>query len=119
LPLTKADRGKAMSMLKREWLPEEWKCVFIFLSSPSRLRRQRLNESLHHRRELQYMLRLGRKAEIQAISSSSSTSQPSPSPSSTASTPSSSRIVEYVKSKIVVALSEKHQEQEGNLDMES
>jgi hypothetical protein len=52
-----------MSMLKREWLPEEWKCVFIFLSSPSRLRRQRLNESLHHRRELQYMLRLGRKAE--------------------------------------------------------
>ncbi|GAA5886178.1 hypothetical protein JCM6882_004290 [Rhodosporidiobolus microsporus] len=82
LSLTKADRTKAAAMLRREWLPDEW------------------------RRELEYMLHLGRKAEIQILSSSSSPSTESQQPSQggTSSSDSSSRLVEYVKSKIRAAI---------------
>ncbi|GAA5987818.1 hypothetical protein JCM11641_004939 [Rhodosporidiobolus odoratus] len=79
LPLTKADRTKALAMLKREWLPEDW------------------------RRELEYMLHLGRKAEIQILSSA----QPSQSRSRntvTNSSQSGSRLVDYVGSKIRMAV---------------
>ncbi|GAA6001387.1 hypothetical protein JCM10207_006638 [Rhodosporidiobolus poonsookiae] len=88
LPLTRADRGKALGMLKREWLPDEW------------------------RRELEYMLHLGRKAEIQVLSSSSAAvAQPSQSASSSAAAGTEetkanpSRLVEYVKRKILEAVS--------------
>ncbi|GAA5888179.1 hypothetical protein JCM5296_000220 [Sporobolomyces johnsonii] len=48
LMLTSADRKKAGAMIKREWWPVEW------------------------RKELEYMLHLSRKAEIEALSSSPS-----------------------------------------------
>ncbi|GAA5850652.1 hypothetical protein JCM8547_001945 [Rhodosporidiobolus lusitaniae] len=87
LPLTKADRSKALAMLNREWLPEEW------------------------RRELEYMLHLGRKAEIQAISSTSS-SQPSQPTGETDET-SSSRLIGYVRGKIIEARSRMEEQNEA------
>ncbi|GAA5829203.1 hypothetical protein JCM5353_007685 [Sporobolomyces roseus] len=49
LLLDTKDRKKAISMCKRDWLPEEW------------------------RRELEYMLHLNRKAEIETLASSTKT----------------------------------------------
>ncbi|BGP32347.1 endodeoxyribonuclease [Rhodotorula toruloides] len=86
LSLSLHDRRKALAMLKREGLPDDW------------------------RRELQYMLHLGRKAEIQILASSTSppqhdldtqiqlcTSDPTPAP-----TP--SRLLDYIKTKLRLAL---------------
>ncbi|BGP16475.1 hypothetical protein JCM10213_007919 [Rhodosporidiobolus nylandii] len=84
LSLSKGDRAKAAKMLKREWLPEDW------------------------RRELEYMLHLGRKAEIQVLSTcpDTSSSQPSqPDDSAISASSNSSRLVEYVKGKILAAVS--------------
>ncbi|GAA6038244.1 hypothetical protein JCM8097_005811 [Rhodosporidiobolus ruineniae] len=96
LPLTKADRSKALRMLRREWLPEEW------------------------RRELEYMLHLNRKAEIQVLSSPSSAStatQPSQSDSfsSTAldtAPQATSRLVEYVRERVKAAVERTREEQQ-------
>ncbi|GAA6051033.1 hypothetical protein JCM3770_005465 [Rhodotorula araucariae] len=87
LPLTKADRGKALAMLKKEGLPNEW------------------------RRELEYMLHLNRKAEIQVLCSSSpSSSSTAIQSSATQASPRGkpgqqlSRLVEYVKKALWLAL---------------
>ncbi|KAL7343307.1 Spo11/DNA topoisomerase VI subunit A, partial [Rhodotorula toruloides] len=85
LPLSLHDRRKALAMLKREGLPDEWS------------------------RELQYMLHLGRKAEIQILASSSSPPQLETDTqtqlSTSNSTPaSSSRLVNYMKTKLRIAL---------------
>ncbi|KAL8281123.1 hypothetical protein RQP46_006481 [Phenoliferia psychrophenolica] len=74
LPLTKADRTKALKLLKREGLPDEW------------------------RRELSYMLHLQRKAEIQVLSTATRSAGTSATP---AAGPASSCVLfEYLASKI-------------------
>lgn len=66
LLLSMQDRRKALSMLKREGLPEEWRYVGRLQVS------RRLLLTTYFcldRYELEYMLHLGRKAEIQILSS--------------------------------------------------
>lgn len=103
LPLSLHDRRKALAMLKREGLPAEWRCVALALS------RKGGTLTIVVRRELQYMLHLGRKAEIQILASSSSPPQletdTQTQHSASDSTPAaSSRLVNYIKTKLRVAL---------------
>ncbi|GAA5988814.1 hypothetical protein JCM5350_000382 [Sporobolomyces pararoseus] len=84
LSLSSRDRRKAIAMMKREWLPAEW------------------------RRELEYMLHLNRKAEIEILSSSTSPLSAAPSGSLDAAKPissSGSRLVEFVATEVGRVLS--------------
>ncbi|GEM09843.1 meiotic recombination protein SPO11 [Rhodotorula toruloides] len=99
LPLSLHDRRKALAMLKKEGLPEEW------------------------RRELQYMLHLGCKAEIQILASSSSPTQldfDTQIQSSASDSPpaASSRLIDYIKTKLRLALPQKERLMLDRKDLE-
>ncbi|GAA5895322.1 hypothetical protein JCM8208_005977 [Rhodotorula glutinis] len=95
LPLTKADRVKALLMLKKDNLPDAW------------------------RRELEFMLHLQRKGEIQILSSTrrsttaAENSQQEPSSSSL-----SSRLVDYVKKALWLALEDSEEDEEEALSVD-
>ncbi|BGP48432.1 endodeoxyribonuclease [Rhodotorula kratochvilovae] len=101
LPLAKADRAKALAMLRKEGLPCEW------------------------RRELEYMLHLNRKAEIQVLSSPSFSSPSAVAVSSgatqvlqhgNAQQQQPSRLVEYVKKALWLALDDADEEMDEDGD---
>ncbi|KPV74908.1 uncharacterized protein RHOBADRAFT_36872 [Rhodotorula graminis WP1] len=98
LPLTKADRVKALSMLKKDDLPDAW------------------------RRELEFMLHLQRKAEIQILSltrpSTAGNEISQQEPASLPSSPPSSRLVDYVKRALWLALDDSEEDEEEALSVE-
>ncbi|GAA5833571.1 hypothetical protein JCM9279_001564 [Rhodotorula babjevae] len=95
LPLTKADRVKAQSMLKKDNLPDAW------------------------RRELEFMLHLQRKAEIQILSSTSTPSNAIQGSQlhgdSQQRQQTSPRLVDYVKKALWLALEDQEEEDEEEM----